>query len=212
MTNPLDSSQGACTESVEESEEVFVRLLEQGGPDVMTTTFEEGNRADEERRKIMDAASQWSSRASESFARKEYALAVSLSWMSLAIERTLGSPFRQANDYGNIGNGYLALGYVPEAEAAYRESLRLYALGNSAGGAAKAYFGLAQCKIRLQNLPGARELARRSVALFEKHQHEFTIAAQDLLEWINAKESNPSSVMPEVKGRIAPNVPGIFRL
>lgn len=212
MTSSPDSPNNSIPEVLEESEEVFRRLLEQGGPDVMTTIFVEGNRADEAREKVIDAASAFSSRANESFARKEYAVAVGLYWMSLAIERTLGSPFRRANDYGNIGNGYLALGYLPEAEAAFKESLRLYALGNSATGAAKAYFGLAQCKYRLQNLSGARELARRSAALFEKHQHKFTTAAQDLLEWIKAKESGLSAMPRNAKGGAVPDVPGIFRM
>jgi tetratricopeptide (TPR) repeat protein len=171
----------------------FDRLLAEGGSDVLKTTIREGHLGDEARVRAMTAASEYSDAGRERLERREYAAAVSAFWMSLSYELVLKSPFRLANDYGNLGMAYLMLGYLVESRAALDESLKLYTEANSAAGAAKTYYWLARCEVRKGNLANARRFANWSLKLFEKQQHPFTASASELFEWIDAHHREPES-------------------
>lgn len=167
----------------------FERLLATGGTDVKILFIRDDNVADQAQLQMIAESDRWSDAGLERVERGEYGAAISLFWMSLAHERIIGSPFRLANDYGNLGLAYLSLGHPKEARAALDESLRLYSTANSAAGAAKTYYALAQWEILEKSWPRAYEFARRSLLLFEKHQHRSAKSARELLEWIGARLS-----------------------
>jgi hypothetical protein len=135
-----------------------------------------------EQRRLMTSANTIANTARDKLALQEYDGAIAELWMSIYHERVIGSPFRLAND-----SAYFLRGNLMEARAALNESLRLYTVGNSASGAAKTYYWLSQWELSQKNVVRAYEFARRSVLLFEKHQHKFTGMARTLLQEIGAR-------------------------
>jgi tetratricopeptide (TPR) repeat protein len=153
--------------------------------DIQATTQSEEDEA--RLLKLISTANDISSAGREKVDDGQYGAAISLLWTSLYYERMVGSPFRIANDYGNLGTAYLLFEMFDEAQAALEESLRLYAVANSATGAAKSYYWFSKWYIRKKDLLRAHECARRSLLLFEKHQHRFAARARELLQWIATK-------------------------